>query len=184
MLFSVAPARLEDDDEILALQELNHVSALPPETLADGFVTTQLSRETLALMRAREGVRVARASDEGALLGYCCANPWVFYGEGPFQSAAKALLPFDFDGRAITAANSFQYGPVCVAGAARGQGVLAALVEATRARYAPRFEFGITFIDARNARSLAAHERKLDFRRFARLPFGSVVYHVLAFPTR
>lgn len=181
--FSVAPAKPEDDRDILALQDENHVSALPADTLASGFVTTQLSLESLARMRANKGIWAVRASG-GALAGYVCANDWDYYGEGRFQSAAKALLPGDVNGRAVKADNSFQYGPVCVAHSFRGQGVLELLVEAVKLHYAPRFEFGITFIDVRNLRSLAAHERKLGFRKIALLPFETVTYHMLAFPTR
>lgn len=86
--------------------------------------------------------------------------------------------------RFVRADNSLQYGPVCVAESFRGQGVLEGLIESIKTHYAPYFEFGITFIDARNSRSLAAHERKMGFRRLALLPFEAVTYHLLAFPCR
>ncbi len=181
--FSIAPARVGDAAEILALQRQNHVSNLPAHTLANGFVTTQLSPDTLAHMCAEQGVWTARDSS-GVLAAYACANAWGFYGEGPFHSAALALFPLELDGRLARADNSFQYGPVCVGESFRGQGVLWRLIETIKAHYAPQFEFGVTFIDARNARSLAAHERKLGFCRLADLPFESVTYHVLAFPSR
>jgi hypothetical protein len=181
--FSVAVAQAEETASILNLQDQNHVSALPTETLASGFVTTQLSPETLAKMREQSGVWTARATD-GTLAGYACANGWNFYGDGPFQRAAKALLPLNLDGHYVTAENSFQYGPVCVAHDFRGQGVLEQLVGTIKEHHAPRFEFGITFIDVRNERSLSAHERKLGFRRLALLPFDTATYHLLAFTSR
>ncbi|BCM93178.1 hypothetical protein IAD21_05066 [Abditibacteriota bacterium] len=181
--FSIALARAEDTDDVLALQDQNHVSVLPIETLASGFVTTQLSPDTIAQMRANEGVWTVRASN-GDLVGYACANDWPFYGDGPFQNSAKSLLPCDVNGRSVKVDNSFQYGPVCVAQEFRGQGVLELLVATIKAHYVPRFEFGITFIDTRNERSLAAHERKLGFHRLALLPAGSVIYNMLAFSTR
>lgn len=181
--FSIAPAKAGDTTEILALQHQNHVSSLPAQTLADGFVTTLLSPETLSRMSAEKGIWTARASD-GTLAAYACANEWDFYGDGPFQRAVKALLPLHFDGRALNAHNSFQYGPVCVARPFRGEGVLELVIETIKTNYAPRFEFGLTFIDTRNERSLAAHERKQGFRRVALLPFERVSYHVLAFATR
>lgn len=134
-------------------------------------------------MSAEQGIWVVRDAD-GNLAAYACANGWDFYGDGPFQRAAKAKLPAEVDGRTVRADNSFQYGPVCVAGNFRGQGVLQLVVKTIRAHYAPRFDFGITFIDIRNARSLAAHQRKLDFQQIAMLPFATVTYHMLAFPTK
>lgn len=181
--FSIALAQLEDATDILVLQEKNHVSALPAETLASGFVTTQLSLDNLARLCAEQRIWVSRA-EGGELAAYVCAYQWGFWGEGPFQLAAKALLPLDYEGRAVSDNNSFQYGPVCVAQEFRGQGVLEGLVKTVKAHYAPRFEFGITFIDIRNERSLAAHERKMGFRALVLLPFEDVTYHMLAFSTR
>ncbi len=181
--FSIAPAQSEDFAAILALQDQNHLSALPEETLASGFVTTQLSLDTLEEMRLNKGIWIARADDDGPLAAYACANDWEFYGDGPFQRAAKALLPHDVNGRTVTPNNTFQYGPVCIAPEYRGQSLLERMVAAIKTHYAPRFEFVLTFIDVRNARSLAAHERKLGFHPIALLPFGSVTYHMLAFPT-
>jgi GNAT superfamily N-acetyltransferase len=181
--FDIVLGQVEDAAEILALQSQNHISNLPIETLPSGFVTTQLSYDTLAQMCAKQGIWVARASN-GELVAYACANSWDFYGESPFFDTAKALLPLDWDGRYVKADNSFQYGPVCVTHSFRGQGVLGQLVETIKAHNAPRFEFGITFIDIRNERSLAAHERKLGFRRLALLPYGDVTYRMLSFPLR
>jgi hypothetical protein len=181
--FTIAPARSEDVAEIIALQDQNHVSTLPAESMADGFVTTQLTPDSIARMSHNGGIWVARAAS-GSLAAYACANGWDYYGDGPFQSSAKALLPRQVHGRAVTPENSFQYGPVCVAAPFRGQGVLEQIIGVVKTHYAPRFEFGITFIDTRNARSLAAHERKQGFAPLALLPAGNVTYHMLAFPTR
>lgn len=181
--FSIAPATQGDTTDILILQSQNHVSNLPLDTLPNGFVTTQLSNETLALMCAEKGIWAARDA-AGSLVAYACANPWEFYGDGPFQDAAKALFPLDLDGRLVRAQNSFQYGPVCVAESFRGQGVLNGLVETIKTHYAAQFEFGVAFIDTRNLRSIEAHERKLGFRRLALLPFEAAIYHVLGFPRR
>jgi len=180
--FSIGLAGSSDFEAILALQDQNHFNQIAEANLADGFVTTQLTDQALEAMRANTGLLVARTGS-GELLAYACANDWDFYGESPFQNSARALLPLEFDGRAITTQNSFQYGPVCVAASFRGQGVLPALLKAICHSAAPRFEFGICFIDTRNIRSLEAHERKLGFRRMGLLPFGNVIYHMMAFKT-
>ena len=182
--FQILPAQPCDFHEILALQNQNHLSNVPENELASGFVTTQLTLESLEKMRENGGVWIARANNEnGDLAAYACANDWPFYGDGEFQKLVRKLFPLTFDGRVVSFENSFQYGPVCVATDFRGRGLLPRIVGAIKTYYAPRFGFGITFIDARNVRSLAAHERKLGFREIALLPFDIVTYHMFAFYT-
>ena len=173
-------AQPADFPAILQLQSRFHLSALPETELAEGFVTTQLEPETLARMSARNALWVARADE---LAAYACAVEWEFYANSGFVEAVFARLPLPFDERLVTANNSFIYGPACIEPRFRGQGILPALTDAIKARYAHR-EFGVCFVDARNARSLAAHEGKLGFRRIAELPFADVIYHMLAFPTK
>ena len=101
-----------------------------------------------------------------------------------FVEAVCARFPLPFGEQSVTAENSFIYGPTCIDAAFRGQRILPALTDAIRARYADHRTFGVCFIDARNARSLAAHERKLGFTRVAQLPFADVIYNMLAFETK
>ena len=86
----------------------------------------------------------------------------------------------------VTAENSFLYGPTCIDSAFRGRGLLPAIVAAIGARYAQTREFGVCFIDVRNQRSLAAHQRKLGFTRLCRMPTSDpdVIYDMLGFSTR
>ena len=81
--FSIALAELSDFEAILALQGQNHLSQLSEASLGDGFVTTQLTPQTLESMRANAGLWVAR-NLSGELMAYACSNDWNFYGESPF----------------------------------------------------------------------------------------------------
>lgn len=174
-------AQPADFAAILALQEQFHLSSLPETQLAQGFVTTQLDGETLAQMHEQRAIWVAKSGDQ--LAAYACAVEWNFYANSRFVEAVFEQLPLSFDEKSVTADNSFIYGPACIAAEFRGQGLLPQLTDAIKARYADSREFGVCFIDARNKRSLAAHERKLGFRRLAEMPFADVIYHMLAFET-
>ena len=174
-------AQSADFAAILALQAQFHLSALPEDELADGFVTTQLDVGTLEKMRQQRALWIAKLGD--AVAAYACAVEWDFYRDSRFVQTVFEYLPLPFAAQTVTADNSFLYGPTCIASGARGQGILPALTGAIKARYADSREFGVCFIDARNARSLAAHERKLGFTRIATKPFGEVTYHMVAFET-
>ena len=177
-------AQPADFAAILALQARFQLDALPESQLEQGFVTTRLDLETMNRMREQRAIWVAKPDDDkGAVAAYACAVDWDFYADSNFVSAVFARFPLPFDDQTITADNSFIYGPACIDERFRGQNILPALVNAICARYAATRAFGVCFIDARNARSLAAHERKLGFRRVAELPFGDVIYHMLAFST-
>ncbi len=175
-------AQPADFAAILQLQARYHLSALPETTLEQGFVTTQLDGETLAQMHEQRAIWIAR-SDNGELAAYACAVEWEFYVYSRFVEAVFARLPLPLGEQTVTADNSFIYGPACIDERFRGGDILPALTEAIRARYSNHRAFGVCFIDARNARSLAAHERKLGFTRVAELPFADVIYHMLAFGT-
>ena len=170
-------AQPADFPAILELQDRFHLSNLPADDLAEGFVTSHLDPKDLARMCQQKAIWVARASDQ--IAAYACAVEWEFWEAGRFLDAVRALLPIG----QVTWENSFLYGPTCIDAPFRGRGILPDFVRAIAARYASEREFGLCFIDVRNARSLAAHERKLGFARIAQLPFDDVVYDVLSFQT-
>ena len=184
LFMQIQLAQLADFAAILELQARYHLSALPENALEQGFVTTQLDFETLAKMHAQRALWVAKTDDTGDVAAYACAVEWDFYQNSRFVETVCERFPLPFDTRLVTADNSFLYGPACIDERFRGQNVLPQLVGAIKARYAATREFGVCFVDVRNARSLAAHERKLGFTRVAMLPFADVTYTMLAFSTR
>ncbi|HEX8463690.1 MAG TPA: hypothetical protein VF627_03645 [Abditibacterium sp.] len=181
MKFSVSNASSSDFADILALQEANHLTVLPADARGDGFLTTYLTPQRLEELSAEGGMVIARAQN-GELAGFAGAHEWDLTGAREWSRAVLELFPLQLEGGEITAHNSFQYGPACVSSAFRGQGVVAAMLRGVCANYAPKCDFGITFIDFRNARSLAAHERKLGLQIVADLPFDDTIYRVLGFP--
>ena len=182
-------AQPADFADVLALQARYHVSGAAQETMAQGFVTTTLEIETLERMHAARALWIARDEDDGQLAAYACAVEWDFYAGSGFVERVFSHLPLPFGAgseRIVTADNSFLYGPTCIDSAFRGRGLLPSIVEAIGARYAATREFGVCFIDVRNERSLAAHERKLNFARLCRMPTSDpkVIYNMLGFSTR
>ena len=80
-------------------------------------------------------------------------------------------------------ATTFQYGPVCIARAARGTGVLPPLFAALRATWIVRCPIGLTFIAAGNTRSLAAHTPEPGLEVIDEWDFDGRAYRTLAFLT-
>ncbi|MBC8142528.1 MAG: GNAT family acetyltransferase [Armatimonadetes bacterium] len=181
----VRAATETDIPALLALQDANLITNVSPEAQATGgFVTTPYTPDTMRRFFAAKTAFVA-VDETGAVVGYAFAGAWDLYGEWaifPFMVGRLLTLPA-FHGTVITSGNSFQYGPVCVAESARGTGVPAALFAHVCAAFAPRFPMGVTFINKRNTRSLAAHQRKLDFEIIDEWDYGTESFYSLAFLT-
>ena len=182
---TVRPATEADIPALLALQDANLLTNVSPETQeAKGFVTTPYTPDTMRRFFAAKSAYVAEQS--GAVVAYAFAGAWDLYGEWaifPYMVSRLLDLP-PFHGVAVVAANSFQYGPVCVVEEARGTGVPAALFAHISQTLAPRFPLGVTFINKRNTRSLAAHQRKLGFAIVDEWKYGTESFYSLAFLTR
>lgn len=179
-MIHVSRATPADFAAIVELQERNHGNNLGADARDDGFLTTYLDAPKLETLVCQNGLFVAKSEDE--LAGFVCSEAWSLSQQHDFYRCAAALFPLILNEREINISNSRLYGPVCVAATFRGQNVLSRLVEIVRCEFGAQFDFGVTFIDHRNARSLAAHERKLGFSLVAQLPYENTNYHVLAFP--
>jgi hypothetical protein len=176
--------RLADETDIpaiLALQAKNLVSNLSLEEQKNGFVTTPLSTQHLETLIAGEYAFVA-AADTG-IAAYMITGSWAFFDEWPVFRHMVAMMPeLLCQGIALTAQNSFQYGPVCIAEEARGSGLLLDMFTAMRLHLATRYPLGVTFVNKRNHRSFAAHHRKLGIEVIAEFAFGGQEFHYMAFP--
>ena len=177
-------AALESDiDGILNLQAQNLYSKLSTAERSDGFVTTPFTPDQVQALLAQNGVFVA--ADEGAIFGYAFAGSWDYFSQWPIFPFMVSRFPqLMFQGVAISAENTFQYGPVCVDRALRGSGFLPQLFETMRFSFSTRFPIGVTFINQQNPRSLAAHTRKLNLEVIDTFEFGGNTYYGLAFSTQ
>jgi len=165
---------------ILALQEANLFDHLSAEARRDGYLSARFSHEQFERMNA--DVVVVAATDGDRVAGYLCASTVEF--NRPFPLLAAMLRRYDdvtFRGRALAQHNTFVYGPVCVARADRGNGVLRGMFDELLREVAGRFDVGACFVAAGNARSLAAHQQGLGMERVAEFEFQQRGYHILAF---
>ena len=170
-----------DIEEILNLQSSNLHSNLSPAELADGFVTTPITVEQIKTILAQKGLFVAEQNNK--VVGYAYAGSWDYFSQWKiFPYMLSRLTQIHFQGQTISANNSFQYGPVCIAKSLRGSGVFPQLFATMRSHLANKYPIGITFINQINQRSLKAHQ-KLNLKIIDEFEFNQNKYYSLAFPT-
>jgi hypothetical protein len=119
------------------LQRRYHISTISEEDKADGFVTTLFTPEQfLSLMKDENGLAVA--CDGGKIISYAMAASWEYWSAWPLFRHMIADLPnIEYLGRVLSTENSYQYGPVCIAGEFRGRGVLEHVFEFSRRQMGP-----------------------------------------------
>jgi len=169
-----------DISGILQLQEQNLVCKISEEKLSEGFVTTPFTIPQLESLIAEDGVFVAVSDTK--VVGYLLAGSWQYYSAWPIFRYMVSRFPIPGpNGNTITADNSFQYGPICIAHDHRGTGVFPALFECMRTVLAKRFPIGYTFINRINERSYIAHTKKLGLQVVDQFEFGDKSFYGLAF---
>ena len=149
-----------DVEQILALQAQNHRDVVDAATaLSDGFTSVRHEPSVLHAMNRAHPSAIATSGD--VLAGYALMMAQQFRGAVPMLAPMFSL----FDRLAWRAAplagnpRWFVMGQVCVAQAFRGQGVFDGVYHKLREAYAPSFDFVVTEISQRNARSMRAHRR-------------------------
>ena len=147
-------------DQILALQAQNHRDHVDAATAAsDGFTSVRHDPAVLHAMNRAHPSAIAKSGDQ--LAGYCLMMPQSFRDQVPILQPMFTLLDtLQWRGEAL-AGNPrwFVMGQVCVARDFRGMGVFDGIYHELRRAYAPQFDFTVTEISQRNARSLRAHRR-------------------------
>jgi GNAT superfamily N-acetyltransferase len=141
-------------EQILDLQRANLARNLIVEEIAaQGFVTVEHTLEVLRRMHAIAPSIVARDGD--ALAGYALVMPvecrsFIPVLEPMFQRlGALGILGQSF----------YVMGQICVGKPWRGRGVFDLLYQAHRRHLRARWDFVVTEVATRNARSMRAHER-------------------------
>jgi hypothetical protein len=182
MSLIIRVAQESDFDDILDLQSRNLYVNLPPTELAGGFVTTPFTVDLLRRLLSQIGVFIAE--DNGIISGYLLAGDWEFFSQWEiFQMMLDRLPELRFQGREITADNSFQYGPICIDRSSRGSEIFPQIFDLMRSNFAPKFPIGVTFINKLNQRSFAAHTRKLDLKIIDEFELNGNSFYTLAFWT-
>jgi hypothetical protein len=146
--------------EILELQAANLPSALTPETMArEGFVTVRHDSSVLRRMNEEAPAIVAKAA--GRVIAYALVMPRSYAAEVPvLRSLFERLETLSWRGTPLRDnPRWFVMGQICVAEGYRGQGIFDGLYRTMAGHYTVRFDFTVTDVATRNARSLRAHAR-------------------------
>ena len=146
--------------EILELQAANLPSALTPETMArEGFVSVH--HDPSVLQRMNEEAPAIVAKVDGRVVAYALVMPRSYAADVPIlRSLFDRLDTLSWKGMLLRDnPRWFVMGQICVAEGYRGRGVFGGLYRAMAERYGRRFDFTVTDVATRNARSLRAHAR-------------------------
>ena len=176
-------ATVADIPQIESLQKRYHVSFISEEEKKNGFVTTLFTPEQLTeLIEQEDGISLACDGDK--VVAYAMAGSWQFWSKWPlFQFMIADLPNTQYLGRTLTTENSYQYGPVCIDMAYRGQGVLQELFAHSARQMGKRYPILITFINHVNPRSFKAHTEKVGLEVIKNFSFNGNNYYELGYDT-
>ena len=176
-------ATIADIPQIESLQKRYHVSFISEEEKKNGFVTTLFTPEQLTeLIEQEDGISLACDGDK--VVAYAMAGSWQFWIKWPlFQFMIADLPNTQYLGRTLTTENSYQYGPVCIDMAYRGQGVLQELFAHSARQMGKRYPILITFINHVNPRSYKAHTEKVGLEVIKNFSFNGNNYYELGYDT-
>ena len=176
-------ATVADIPQIESLQKRYHVSFINEEEKKNGFVTTLFTPEQLTeLIEQEDGISLACDGDK--VVAYAMAGSWQFWSKWPlFQYMIADLPNTQYLGRTLTTDNSYQYGPVCIDMAYRGQGVLQELFAHSARQMGKRYSILITFINHVNPRSYKAHTEKVGLEVIKNFSFNGNNYYELGYDT-
>jgi len=169
-----------DMEGVLALQQVNLWRNLTAEEQLGGFVTTPFTTTQLEAIIAQGGLFVIVADQQ--IVAYAFAGNWAYFQQWQiFEVMVKRLPQLSFQGQPVTVSNSFQYGPVCIARAYRGQGLLPLIFESLRLEWQQQYPLALTFINVVNVVSTQAHVRKLGWEVIDHFDFNGNNYLGLAY---
>jgi L-amino acid N-acyltransferase YncA len=160
--YEIALATRADIAGILDLQEQNLREQ-------GGTLSVRFSREWFETALADMPMLVARKA--GRVVGYLVSSSKAAQGHVPIIQATLQAYP--------GAPDAYLYGPICIAGSERGQGLPAALMSALSERLPGRQ--GITFIRRDNTASMRAHA-KIGMREVAEFVHGDAAIVVVVYP--
>ncbi|MPZ77176.1 MAG: hypothetical protein GEU77_11705 [Deltaproteobacteria bacterium] len=173
-------ARKEDYSAILRLQSANYTGNLSEEERREGFLSAQFTLKQVEMIAADLGIALVTVGSD--IAGSLCAIRREFDHGSPV--VAKMLESYDhvcFEGKPLSAFNSYVYGPVCIAREYRRRGLLRGLYEFQTKDLAGRFEAGVALVSRSNPHSLQAHIAGLGMVEVGEFEVKGNLYAILAF---
>lgn len=150
----------DEVSQILDLQARNLASSISAETMASqGFLTVR--HEPDLLQRMNEAAPAIIAKDGKQVAGYALVMPREFGPEVPILVPMFEMLEgLSWKGQFLRDnPRWFVMGQICVAEGYRGMGIFDGLYLKMKEVYRDRYDFTVTEVAERNARSMRAHER-------------------------
>lgn len=179
-MIDVRPARPGDISGVLQLQAEYFVGNLDSEAQKGGFISAQFTARQFDEIAA--SVALVVAVDRGRVAGYVCAASTDYYRQFPLLAALRQhASTMTLGGRRLNACRSFIYGPVCIARAHRGRGLLSSLYEELLRRVPSSYDVGIALIAKENRPSFEAHVRKLGMTAIGEYEFEGRHYDIVGF---
>ncbi|MGB3344030.1 MAG: GNAT family acetyltransferase [Aequorivita sp.] len=170
-----------DIDGMLSLQEKYLYRNLTETERLSGFVTTPFTVGQIEGILEQNGLFVA-VNEKDIIIAYAFAGSWKYFEQWEIFNFMVSRFPqLSFQGKEITTANSFQYGPVSIEKEYRGKGVLNLIFEEMRLEFIKKYPISITFINKVNTISLKAHTKKLGWEIIDEFQFNNNTYIGLAF---
>ena len=177
---TVRVATAADAPAMVTLANQHTYQQLSVAARQGGFLTGTFAAPGLATMLASVPGQVAYCGED--LVGFVINSRLAPAHYPPLVQHICGLLPtLLFRQRPLADYRWFFYGPVLVAPAYRGQGLLQRLFGDSQQTLAGRYDVGIAFIAAENTASLHVHTYKLGLEVVGELEFSGTPYVVLAF---
>jgi GNAT superfamily N-acetyltransferase len=153
-----------DEADFPSIQQMNEANLfqnLPLEEAREfGFLSYPSSYELQSKLNRREPFITAKL--DGRLIGYLVPLPHYFRDMPELSDIYKGDEAFTIEGRTVADCQFIRLGQVVIEKEFRGRGVLKALYEEMRRRYADTYDLVLVGISKYNSRSLRAHQ-KLGF---------------------
>jgi acetyltransferase (GNAT) family protein len=159
MIIYTTSKSIDDLAGIIELQKSNLPANLSAEEIArEGFVTVMHSLRDLEKMNAIEQSIIAK--DDDKIIAYLLAMTKKSKADIPvliplFENIEK----IKFRGKSLSGYNYIVVGQVCVAKGYRGLGILDNCYAEYKTQFKNKYDFAITEIATKNARSINAHKR-------------------------
>ena len=170
----------EDYAEIVRLQRANYIANLTAEERREGFLSAEFSLDQVAAIASDLGIAIVTMDD--ALAGCLCGIRREFDHGSPVVE--KMLESYDqawFQGKPLSAFNSYIYGPVCIARQYRRRGLLRGLYEFQNKDLAGQFEVGVALVSHSNPHSMQAHVEGLGMTEAGEFELNGNLFAILAF---
>jgi hypothetical protein len=173
-------ARPEDYASIMRLQRANYIDNLTAEERKEGFLSAEFSLDQLAAIATDLGIAVVTVGDEVAA-SLCAFRREFDHGSPVVAKMIESYEQARFEGKPLSAFNSYVYGPVCIARQYRRRGLLRGLYQFQQKDLAAQFDVGVALVSHSNPHSMQAHIGGLGMTVAGEFEINANVFAILAF---